>query len=62
MVSGFRPNPKISCCICRLGDAFQGRLGIPLVEVKRRRHIKGDYTLEGVKEVDPNFLTSFRIS
>lgn len=38
--------------MCRLGvDTFQGRLNIPLAEVRRRRHLKGDYQLEGVRQV-----------
>jgi hypothetical protein len=31
-------------------NTFQGRLDIPLVEVERHRHLKGDYPLDGVKE------------
>lgn len=35
----------------RLINTFQGRLDIPLSDVKRQHHMKGEYRLEGVRQV-----------
>jgi hypothetical protein len=35
----------------RLLNTFQGRLDIPLADVKRQHHMKGEYRLEGVRQV-----------
>ena len=35
----------------RLINTFQGRVDVPLADVKRRHHLKGEYRLEGVHQV-----------
>ena len=35
----------------RLIDTFQGKLDVPLMEVKRRHHLKDTARLEGVRQV-----------
>ena len=41
----------IHSLVHRLLNTFQGRLEIPLSDVKRQHHMKGEYRLEGVRQV-----------
>lgn len=46
-----RQGVRLHSPVRRLINTFQGRLDIPLSDAKRQHHMKGEYRLEGVRQV-----------